>query len=178
MANVGTNTVTWNGAIAVSASVTITINATVEAGTGGQTVSNQGTISYDSNSDNINDATRQTDDPGQGGAADPTVFTVGAGFDPSIRPFANDDVLNRALRGLGVVILRACVARDRRTGKHGGPAKRALRVYGRSSSVGQLLPTCCSSRPHQQSNCRRRITGDGEGAVSMAQDRALRVGLA
>src|SRR4029077_16965063 len=48
VANTGTNTVTWNGGIAAGASVTITIQATIKAGTAGQTVSNQGTISYDS----------------------------------------------------------------------------------------------------------------------------------
>ncbi len=77
VATVGTNTVTWNGAIPASGSVTITINATINTGTaGGTVVSNQGTASYDSNGDSTNDSSVPTDDPGVGGATDPTNFTV------------------------------------------------------------------------------------------------------
>lgn len=73
------NTVNWNGTLApLGGSVTITITATINAGTQGQTISNQGTASYDSNNDNVNDASALTDDPGVGGAADPTQFVVGA----------------------------------------------------------------------------------------------------
>ncbi len=50
LATIGTNTVTWNGAIAAGASVTITITATLSAAaTPGTTVSNQGTIHTDLN---------------------------------------------------------------------------------------------------------------------------------
>jgi uncharacterized repeat protein (TIGR01451 family) len=74
------NTVTWNGTLApLGGTVTITITATINAGTEGQTVSNQGSTSYDANNDNVNEATNQTDDPGVGGAADPTDFVVGGG---------------------------------------------------------------------------------------------------
>ncbi len=73
------NTVTWDGSLApLGGSVTITITATVNSGTQGTTVSNQGTVSYDSNNDGTNDATAQTDDPAVGGTADPTTFTVGS----------------------------------------------------------------------------------------------------
>jgi uncharacterized repeat protein (TIGR01451 family) len=76
VATVGTNTVTWNGAIApLGGTVTITIDATINANPGA-TVSNQGTVSYDSNGDGTNDASAATDDPSVGGAADPTVFTM------------------------------------------------------------------------------------------------------
>jgi uncharacterized repeat protein (TIGR01451 family) len=78
VANVGTNTVTWNGPIAGGGSVTITISATVGSGASG-VVSNQGNISYDSDANGSNDATAVTDDPGTGAANDPTSFTVGAG---------------------------------------------------------------------------------------------------
>jgi uncharacterized repeat protein (TIGR01451 family) len=71
------NTVNWDGSLApLGGSVTITITATVNSGTQGTTISNQGTVSYDSNNDNVNDATLLTDDPSVGGAADPTTFTV------------------------------------------------------------------------------------------------------
>jgi len=75
-ANTGTNTVTWNGPIPASGSVTITITATILPSAAGTTVSNQGTISYDSNGDGTNDATAQTDDPGVAGAANPTSIQV------------------------------------------------------------------------------------------------------
>lgn len=78
VANVGTNTVTWNGSLApLGGGVTITIDATVDAGTEGATVSNQGTVSYDSGDDGTNDAATLTDDPGVGGPQDATSFTVG-----------------------------------------------------------------------------------------------------
>ncbi len=76
-ATLATNTVTWNGALAVSGNVTITIQATIKGTvSGGTLVSNQGSISYDSDGNGSNDASAQTDDPAVGGAADPTVFTV------------------------------------------------------------------------------------------------------
>jgi uncharacterized repeat protein (TIGR01451 family) len=79
VANVGTNTVTWNGSIAASASVAISIVAKVNAGTAGQTISNQGTISYDSNGDGTNDASNVTDDPATIAGGDPTSVTVAPG---------------------------------------------------------------------------------------------------
>ena len=72
------NTATWNGTLApLGGSVTITITATINAGTQGSTISNQGTAAFDANNDNVNEASSLTDDPGVGGAADPTSFLVG-----------------------------------------------------------------------------------------------------
>src|SRR6185503_8870569 len=73
VANVGLNTVTWNGALAATnGSVTITINATINSNVaGGTVISNQGTINYDTEGNGSNEASRATDDPGVGGAADP-----------------------------------------------------------------------------------------------------------
>jgi uncharacterized repeat protein (TIGR01451 family) len=72
------NTVTWNGSLApLGGSVTITITATINAGTQGTTISNQGSLSYDANNDNVNEANGVTDDPGVGGTTDPTTFLVG-----------------------------------------------------------------------------------------------------
>jgi uncharacterized repeat protein (TIGR01451 family) len=76
VATIGTNTVTWNGTIPVSGSVTITIHATILPAAIGTIVSNQGTISYDSNGDGTNDATAPTDDPSQGGSGDSTAFAI------------------------------------------------------------------------------------------------------
>ena len=77
VANTGTNTVTWNGAIPASGSVTITIQARINNGTSGQTVSNQGSISFDGNGDGTNDTTGATDDPASPAAGDATAFAVG-----------------------------------------------------------------------------------------------------
>ncbi|MEO8257470.1 MAG: FG-GAP-like repeat-containing protein [Acidobacteriota bacterium] len=77
VATVGTNTVTWNGSLADGDSVTILISATVSASVpGGTTISNQGTISFDSKGGGINDATALTDDPGTSAPDDPTSFTI------------------------------------------------------------------------------------------------------
>ncbi|QHV99013.1 putative Ig domain-containing protein [Spirosoma endbachense] len=77
LATVGTNTVTWNGSISPAGSITITIQATIQNGTAGQTLSNQATLSYDSDGNETNDASALTDDPSVGGAANPTSLVVG-----------------------------------------------------------------------------------------------------
>src|SRR5690606_10016692 len=75
--NTGGNTVTWNGSVPAGGTVTITIGATIAAGTAvGTTVSNQGTLSYDSDLNGSNETTVPTDDPDVGGSADPTSFTT------------------------------------------------------------------------------------------------------
>ena len=78
LATVGTNTVTWNGALApLGGSVTITITATINAGTQGTTITNQGTVSYDADGNGTNESSKATDDPGAPGGNDPTSFIVG-----------------------------------------------------------------------------------------------------
>jgi uncharacterized repeat protein (TIGR01451 family) len=81
-ANVGTNTVTWNGALAAGASATITITATINVGATGS-ISNQGLITFDNDADGSNNAATTTDDPRIGGAADATAFVV---LGSSVRP--------------------------------------------------------------------------------------------
>lgn len=77
LANVGTNTVTWNGAIAAGESVTITIDARVNAGPG-QEISNQGTVFFDADNNGTNESSNVTDDPNNAtGDDDPTVVVVG-----------------------------------------------------------------------------------------------------
>ena len=89
VATVGTNTVTWNGALAPGGgSVTITITATILPAAAGNTVSNQGTISYDSDGNGTNDATAQTDDPTVVGSANPTTFVGVTAAIPAISPLA------------------------------------------------------------------------------------------
>jgi len=76
VANLGTNTVTWNGAIAGGGSVTITIQALVKNGTSGTTIANQASVSYDSDGNGTNDATKLSDDPSTAAPSDPTAFAV------------------------------------------------------------------------------------------------------
>ncbi len=49
------NTVTWNGSVPAGGSVTITINATVNAGTAFQTVTNTASYNHDPNGDGVNE---------------------------------------------------------------------------------------------------------------------------
>jgi uncharacterized repeat protein (TIGR01451 family) len=76
VANIGTNTVAWNGTLAPAATVTITVTATINAGTSGTTLSNQGTIAYDGDLNGTNEASSLTDDPAVAGAANATAFAV------------------------------------------------------------------------------------------------------
>ncbi len=79
VATVATNTVTWNGSIPASGSVTITITATINAGNApGTTISNQGTISYDADGNGTNEASGVTDNPSTAGP-DSTSFVVAPG---------------------------------------------------------------------------------------------------
>jgi uncharacterized repeat protein (TIGR01451 family) len=86
VANVGTNTVTWDGAIPIGGSVTITITATIQPAAAGTTVSNQGSIAYDGGGNGTNGAAAKTDDPGVPGASDPTSFSVDAAAIPTLSP--------------------------------------------------------------------------------------------
>jgi uncharacterized repeat protein (TIGR01451 family) len=76
VATVGTNTVTWDGDVPAHGSVTITIHATIKTGTALQTVTNQGTASYDADGNGTNESSTLTDDPSVGGTTDPTSFKV------------------------------------------------------------------------------------------------------
>jgi uncharacterized repeat protein (TIGR01451 family) len=76
-ATVATNTVTWNGSLAAGASVTITIDAVIEADAApGTTISNQGTIAYDADGNGTNEASAVTDDPATAAEDDPTSFQL------------------------------------------------------------------------------------------------------
>lgn len=83
-ATIATRTVTWNGAIPAGGSVTITIDATINPGTEGQTITNQGTVNYDADGDGTNESSRLTDDPGTATPDDPTALVVAGGGGPAI----------------------------------------------------------------------------------------------
>jgi uncharacterized repeat protein (TIGR01451 family) len=108
VANTGTNTVTFNGALPAGGSVTFTITATILPAAAGTTVSNQGTISYDSDGNGTNDATAQTDDPAAGGAANPTSIQVPGGPAAQIPALSTLGLLllAMALAALALAVLR------------------------------------------------------------------------
>jgi uncharacterized repeat protein (TIGR01451 family) len=68
-ATIATNTVSWNGVVPAQDSVTITIAATINIGTTGQTINNQGSINYDADGNGTNEASVSTNTSG---------FVVGA----------------------------------------------------------------------------------------------------
>ena len=73
------NTANWTGSIPASGSATVTLTATINAGTAGKRVSNQGTVTFDGNGDGALEASVLTDDPDLPGPANPTMFQVGTG---------------------------------------------------------------------------------------------------
>ena len=94
LATIGTNTVTWNGAIPAGGSVTITIQALIEANVpAGTTITNQGTINYDADGNGTNEASAVTDDPALGGSGDTSGFVVAAQIAaiPALDGFAPDE---------------------------------------------------------------------------------------
>ncbi len=78
VADVATNAVTWNGALAANGgTASVTVTATVNAGTAGTTIENQALVSFDSDGDGINE-TSMGSAAAVGAAPAPTTFTVGA----------------------------------------------------------------------------------------------------
>jgi len=76
--------VTWNGGIpGEGGSMTLAIHATIKAGTDGQTISNQGSIAYDSDHNGTNETSTVTDDPTTIVLNDPTTFVVGSPETPA-----------------------------------------------------------------------------------------------
>ena len=89
VANVGINTVTWNGSIPSGASVTVTITAQINPATEGQVIANQGIVAYDNSNGGTNNASTMTDDPLTIAIFDPTLFTVlEASGEPPVEPAA------------------------------------------------------------------------------------------
>jgi hypothetical protein len=73
------NRTTWTGYIEPLGTVTVTLEASINPGTGGMLLSNQGTVHFDGDGDGAAEAAALTDDPEEPGDADPTVFQVGPG---------------------------------------------------------------------------------------------------
>jgi uncharacterized repeat protein (TIGR01451 family) len=113
VATVATNTVTWDGAIPASSSVTLTITATVKPGYAGTTVTNQASLSYDADLNGTNETTITTDDPAVGGANDPTAFVVAPGSAQEIPALSEWGLM---LLGFGLLLTAlALMQRRKRT---------------------------------------------------------------
>lgn len=109
VATIGTNTVTWNGALAASGSVTINIDANISlAAPPGSTISNQGTVSFDADGDGSNESSVSTDDPAVAGGANPTSFAVALGVQTAVPLFGLGGLLllGGSLLMLALVVLR------------------------------------------------------------------------
>lgn len=114
VAAVAGNTVTWNGTLAANGgTVTITIVATIEAGTVGTTISNQATIHYDSDGNGSNESTAVSDDPVPAGPDDPTDLVVLEGVPPAEIPTLTS--LGAGLFALALALLAALALRRRQT---------------------------------------------------------------
>lgn len=89
------NLVTWNGQLMPGASVTLTIPATINAGTSGTTLSNQATLNFDADRNGSNEASALSDDPSTATANDPTSIFVGQGtltISPTAAAFGNQGI--------------------------------------------------------------------------------------
>ena len=146
VATVATNTVTWNGGIPAASSVTITIQATIKVTTsGGTVVSNQGTVSYDSDGNGTNDATAPTDDPSTPTPNDATSFTVtGGGGTPVLQ-----NVVARKVHGAAGTfdLLLSPVVTNPTTEPRIGPAHQLVFTYDKplSSAVATVTEGTASS---------------------------------
>lgn len=103
------NSVTWNGVIPANSSVTVTIDALVDASAGGTTLSNQGTVTFDSDGNGTNDSVSMTDDPGVGGSDDPTDITIA----PNIGNMSVPTLSDWALMVLSLLMLAVALRRSR-----------------------------------------------------------------
>jgi uncharacterized repeat protein (TIGR01451 family) len=74
----GQNRINWNGSLAPGASVTILIQARVDALLG-SVESNQATLAFDADGDGTNESSGVSDDPTRPGTADPTTISVASG---------------------------------------------------------------------------------------------------
>ncbi len=114
VANVGTRTVTWNGAIAAGASVTITITARIPATTAEATViSNQGTFAFDADANGSNESSGVTDNPATPAGGDATTFAVGGGVGSGVAvPTLSPALLAFLALLLATIGMRASARRD------------------------------------------------------------------
>ncbi|MFL6260353.1 MAG: hypothetical protein ACJ76Y_11625 [Thermoanaerobaculia bacterium] len=104
VASTSGNMATWNGAIPVGGTVTITMNGTIDPLTAGMTFCNQATIAYDADGNGINESIGFSDDPDEPGPADPCCFRVW--FLNEIPALSWDGLAALALLLAGLAVLR------------------------------------------------------------------------
>lgn len=105
------NTAIWNGTIPVGGMVTITITATINAGTAGMTICNQAVIAFDADGDGSNESGGLSDEPGEPGPTDPCCFRVFLDFEIPALSAASLALLALLLACLALTRLRALGAR-------------------------------------------------------------------
>ncbi len=105
VANIGTNTVTWNGSIAAAGAVTITITATIRPSASGTQVSNQASIAFDADGNGSNESTALTSDPRVAGRGNATVFFVDGSPVPTLSQLALL-LLTLAMMAWAVMVMR------------------------------------------------------------------------
>jgi uncharacterized repeat protein (TIGR01451 family) len=104
VASTSGNTAKWNGTIPAGGSVTITIHASINAGTAGTTLCNQATVAYDADGDGTNESIGLSDDSDEPGPADPCCFRVL--FTKEIPALSGDGLAALVLLLAGLAILR------------------------------------------------------------------------
>jgi uncharacterized repeat protein (TIGR01451 family) len=116
VANLATNTVTWNGSLPGGGTATITIQAKIKSTVPPSTVvTNQAAVVYDANGDGVNESAALTDDPFQPGGSDPTVFVVQTGDSFGIPTLSGFGI---AVFALLLAALGAALLRDRASPIH------------------------------------------------------------
>ncbi|MCX6672077.1 MAG: hypothetical protein NTX92_09185, partial [Euryarchaeota archaeon] len=95
----GTHKIFWDGSIPIQSSVALIFRVIVNTGLfNGTIISNQGTVHWDSNEDNVSDANELTDDPAVPGDHNPTNVTVWSSVAPTIltEDFSDDTAGEKA----------------------------------------------------------------------------------
>jgi len=103
VASTSGNMATWNGAIPVGGTVTITMTGMIDPMTVGMIFCNQATIAYDADGDGINESIGFSDDPDEPGPADPCCFQV---IPHDIPALSGDGLAALALLLAGLAVLR------------------------------------------------------------------------
>lgn len=157
VATIGTNSVTWDGSLApLGGSATITITATIASGTQGQTISSQGTVSYDSDGNGTNDATVLTDDPSTPAAGDPTAFAVGSSHVTVTKTVAG------SFRAFGTVTYTIVLRNDGAEACPDSPTHELTDVLPAALTLVSATATSGAAQPVPAT---RTVTWDGEIAA-------------
>ena len=176
------NQVNWNGMLMPGATVTLTIPATINAGTSGTTISNQATLNFDADRDGSNEASALSDDPSTGTANDPTSIFVGQGsltITPTAAAFGNQGINtssapiditlgNSGTASLDVTALTAPIAPFSRVGGTCAASLPITIAAGGSCTLSyQFAPTAIG--PFNQ-NLNVTANAPGSGSIALSGD--------